>query len=199
MADVDPGDVLRIGAGMTFDSDYDIVNVWHVLMDNTVGTVWATAVQAVQTYMDTIYQALKVQLSNQVDSLAISIANATQATTIGTVAWENVWVGSVAGDPTAAGVCAFTWGRTYTPRVQIRKYFGVFGETGMTDGSWVGAVQAAGTAAMDYHIGARAIFGGWTLTGVAFNRTLKTHVFAVSSDTSAEPAYQRRRRRGRGS
>lgn len=199
MADVNPGDIVRLGAGMTFDTDYDVVNVYHVRYDGAVGTAWPAVITAAQTYLDVIYQALKVQLSNTMDSAAISVANMTQSTTTGSVAWPTPWVGSVAGDSTAPGVCCLAWGRTYTPRVQIRKYFGVFGESGLTGATWVGAVQAAALAAMVYHIAPQAVTGTWTLTGVAYNRTLGTATDAASADTSAEPTYQRRRRRGRGS
>lgn len=199
MADVDPGDILRVGAGMTFDTDYDIVNVWHLLADNAAGTTWATCVSAVVAYMEVIYNGLEVQLNDHIDSSSITIANVTQATTIGSVAWGTPWQGDESGEPTAAGVCCFTWGRTYTPRVQIRKYFGVFGEVGMVDAAWSGTVRAACEAAMTYHIAPHLIAGGWTFTGVAYNRTLATYVEAVSVESSPEPSYQRRRRRGRGS
>ena len=103
------------------------------------------------------------------------------------------------GDPTAAGVCVFAWGRTYKSRVQIRKYFGVFDEGGITDGVWVAAVRADAQAAMDYAIAPHGVGNFTNIQAVAYNRALGTYEFAHSADTAAEPAYQRRRRRGRGS
>lgn len=199
MADVNDGDVLRLGAGLIYDGLYDVVNVYHVLVNHATGADWATVTSVIQNYLDDLYDFIKLRLVDAIGVGTISVANVTQGTTLGAIAWSPGWAGGDTGEPTAAGVCCFTWGRTYKPRVQIRKYFGVFGEVNMVDGSWHSNVRVACSDAMDHHIGARLPAAGWTFTGVAYNRILDTYEVAASVDTSGEPGYQRRRKRGRGS
>jgi hypothetical protein len=199
MADVETGDILRLGALLDFEGVYDIVNVWHVKVTEGGGIDWATATLRIQSYLDMLYDEIKASLSEAVGTGAISVANVTQSTTLGSIPWSPTWAGTGAGDYTAPGVCLFAWGRTLTPRVQIRKYFGVFPEGALTDGVFITAPRVAVQALMDIHIEDTFIAAGTNFQGVAYNRTLLTHKTAVSADTSAEPAYQRRRKRGRGS
>ena len=199
MADVDDGDILRLGAVFDFDAIYDVVNVWHVLTEATAGRTWAQATTAIQSWLDSVYASLKTPLSDEMTTGEVSVANVTQGTTLGTIAWSPTWSGAGAGDQTAAGVCCFTWARTYTPRVQIRKYFGVFPETNIADGSWATAARTGCEGAMTYAIAPHAAAAFTNFQAVAYNRTAGTYTLAVSVASSAEPAYQRRRRRGRGS
>lgn len=199
MADVDSGDILRIGCGMIYDGAYDVVNVLHLLATLDTGLTWGTVIGYIQVYAQELYDPLKAQLSDLMGSGSLSVANVTQVTTVGSVAWQTPWVGAVGGDPTASGVCCFGWGRTYKPRVQIRKYFGVFAETGVAEGIWNGTVRGLCEDWMDAHIVEDVMAAGIAFQGVAYNRDLGTYEVAHSVDTSAEPAYQRRRKRGRGS
>lgn len=199
MADVDDGDILRLGAGLSFQGVYDIVNVWHVIVGLVTGKTWAESELPIQNYVDELYDFIKATLNDDMGTNVISVANVTQATTIGAIAYNPTWAGTEGGEPTAPGNCCFTWGRTYAPRVQIRKYFGVFGEAGMAAGVWNAGVQDACEDSMDWHIAERIPSAGWTMQGIAYNRALGTHEFAHSVGVAAEPAYQRRRKRGRGS
>lgn len=199
MSDVNNGDVLRLGAGLIYDGLYDVVNVYHILAVLDSGLDWATVDDYIQDYLDGIYDNLKNTLSEDIGTGSISVANVTQDTTLGSILWSPTWSGTGGGEPTASGVCCFTWGRTYKPRVQIRKYYGVFGEANVVDGSWSNTVQTAVELAMTEHITPQLMATGVTFTGVAYNRDLATTELAHSVASSAEPAYQRRRKRGRGS
>lgn len=199
MADVNDGDVLRLGAGLNLDGIHDVVNVWHVLANHATGTAWAAIVASIQSYMNNLYDDIKGELSVNIGTSLITVANVTQVTTLGAIAWSPTWAGTAAGDNTAAGVCCFAWARTYTPRVQIRKYYGVFSEGDIVDGVWTSGLRGNVELSMAYHIAPQAVTGAWTFTGIAYNRALGTYVFGVSVDSSAEAAYQRRRKRGRGS
>lgn len=199
MADVDSGDVLRLGAGLIYDGLHDIVNVYHILVTAAAGLTWATMTPLIQTYINDLYDHLKVTLHEDIGTGSISVSNPTQLTTLGAIAWSPTWAGQTAGDPTASGVCCFAWGRTYKPRVQLRKYFGVFSEASVAGGFWVAAVQDACEGLMDEHVAEADMGGGTFFQGVAYNRTLQTFEKGVSTDKAAEPAYQRRRKRGRGS
>lgn len=199
MAEVDQGDVLRIGAIWTFEGTHQVANIWHA--QNVAGgdRSYAAASVDVAQYMDDLYDNILANLSNEMVADYITLANVTQATTMGAIAWPVPLTGGGAGDVTAPGVCLFAYSRTFTPRVQIRKYLGVFTEPEMTDGLWGAGVRAAAMAMMAAHVTNYVGAGGMTLLGVAYNRTLQTVTLGVSTSTSGEPAYQRRRRRGRGS
>lgn len=199
MADVDDGDILRVGAGLIYDGLYDVVNVFNILVETTSGLSWAAITGYVQDWLDGVYDNIKTPLNDGMGTGSISVANATQVTTLGSIAWSPSWAGIESGEPTAAGVCCFGWARTYKPRVQIRKYLGVFGEVNVAAGSWTSTVQTACRNLMTDLITRTLMVPGVNFTGVAYNRLLGTYELASSVDVSAEPAYQRRRKRGRGS
>lgn len=199
MADVETGDILRLGCGLVYDGLYDVVNVWNVKTVLSAGRTWAQMIPLIQTWCNNVYDDLKATFSDEMGTGSISVANLTQITTLGAIPWSPSWGGTGAGDPTAAGVCLFAWARTYTPRVQIRKYFGVFAESNVTDGSFVVAAQEDAENAMDYAILSSEVATGMFIQAVAYNRTLGTYKTGVSVAVAPEPAYQRRRKRGRGS
>lgn len=199
MSDVNPGDILRLGAGLIYDGLYDVVGVWHVEVDDDSGLTWAQVTTSIQLWLDNVYDELKLTLSDQIGTGSVSVANVTQLTTLGSIPWSPTWGGAAAGDPTAAGVCLFAWNRTYKPRVQMRKYFGVFAESQVTDGFFVTAAREDAAAAMAYARAQASMGGNRTFQAVAYNTALGTFEYGVSTETSAEPAYQRRRKRGRGS
>ncbi|MCK4627326.1 MAG: hypothetical protein KAV00_18585, partial [Phycisphaerae bacterium] len=149
--------------------------------------------------MAAIYSNLTAYLSDEISPDNLTMQNVTQDTTFGAFAWSGWGGGTNVNEQTASGVCLFTWARTLKPRVQIRKYYGVFTEEGLTDGTWVSAVRNACNSAMVDHIQSFEGSEGLVMLGVAYNRTLLTTTDALSTDTAEEPGYQRRRRRGRGS
>jgi len=199
MADVDPGDVLRVGAGLSFQGVYDVVNVFHILTDMPSGRSWTQVTGFIQDWLEEVYDNLKATLNDTMGTNAVSVANVTQDTTLGAIAWSPTWAGAETGECTAPGVCCFSWGRTYKPRVQLRKYWGVFGDTNVVNGIWTSAVQSACDAAMGDVIAEQLMATDIYFTGVAYNRALATYEKGVSVASAAEPAYQRRRKRGRGS
>lgn len=199
MSDIDSGDILRLGAGLIYGGIYDVVNVWHILTASAGGQTWGTAVTQIQSWLDECYASLKTPLHEDIGTGAVSVSNVTQSTTLGTILWSPTWAGAGTGEPTASGVCCFAWGRTYKPRVQLRKYFGVFGEAQVVEGSWNAAVQSGCEGAMTYAIAARSKGPFTNFQAVAYNRTLLSHELGFSVASAAEPAYQRRRKRGRGS
>lgn len=199
MADVNDGDIVRIGAGLIYDGLYDVVNVWHVRVDTIGGATWAELTNDIQAWLNNLMTDLKDELVDGIGTGSVSVSNATQLTTLGSIPWSPTWAGAQVSDPTASGVSCFSWARTYKPRVQIRKYFGVFSEAGITGGFWIGAVQDACDAAMVYAIATQGLGGDRSFQAVAYNRTLRTSTIARSVAVAAEPGYQRRRKRGAGS
>ena len=182
-----------------YDDAYEVTNVFHTLVTSGGAKDFADIIDDIQQYMDLMYAEIDVFLSTDMVVDRISIANVTQNLVFGSINWGVLAAGGDAISPTAAGVCLLAWGRTYTPRVQIRKYYGVFTEDSMAVGAWNGPVQTACYTDLESHITSQAMTDGLTLTGVAWNRTARTYTQAHGVATAGEPTYQRRRRRGRGS
>lgn len=199
MADFDANDIIRISARMKWDDAYDIVNVYHVILDAGAPLAFSAIQTAVQNYVDTIYGYLTAYLcTNQTDS-SIGVSNETQGTVFGSMSWGTWSAGGHAGDSVPLGCSVLTFGRTSRPRVQIRKYFGVFAEVYTTEGAWLSTVRGACENAMTYHISQQTPDTGITWTGVAYRPSTGLVTYATSVSSSEEVAYQRRRKRGRGS
>lgn len=199
MADFENGDVIRVGAVLTYDGSEDIVNVYHIKLNGGGPINWAAMDGYIQGYMDNIMDTLDTELSTLITANALQVSNVTQNTVFGAIAWGTFAQGGAAGAPTASGVACFGFIRTRVPRVQIRKYFGVFPQSALVDGAWDAGVTGAVGDALDYHMVENQIGGIADLQGVAYNRTLLTSEFGVTVSVRSEPGYQRRRKRGVGS
>lgn len=199
MADVNDGDVLRVAGVMLLDNVHEITNVWHLLVNSGGPVSFATATPDIQEYMDLMFDDLDTRLCNNQEVSHLSVQNVTTDEVFGSIDWGVFAAGGSAADHVALGICVFAWGRTRKPRVQIRKYLGVFTETDIIDGVWQPALLGDVNTMMALHITNQVMTAGLQLQGVAFNRGTKVHTLATSNESAAEPAYQRRRRRGRGS
>lgn len=198
MADVDTNDILRIGALWTHNAVTIIGNTFHVRVTAGGGLDYPDAADDVSEYMEDIYDEVDLWFSDEMATYGLTLANITQDTTYGAFAWTNPMAGTEVAGWLPQGVCCLTWGRTTKPRVQTRKYWGVFTEAGQTDGKWVAAVETACATAHNLHHTAFVGTNGLTVLGVAYNR-LTQDVNEVTSIASTDvPAYQRRRRLGRG-
>lgn len=199
MADIDNGDILRIGATWEYEHAYEVSNVFHARVTAGGGIDYSVSLSDIQEYMADIYTEIDTYLSDEMRVNFLTMSNITQDTTIGAFAWAGVTAGQSTGERLPPGLCCMTWARTLKPRVQIRKYWGVFDENRLEEGVWDSALQVACELAMGNHIAEFAGTGGLTVQGVAYNRTLTTFTEGVTVQSAAEPAYQRRRKRGRGS
>lgn len=199
MANIDNGDVLRIGCSWVYDDAYEVANVFHALVTSGGGKDFADIIDDIQEYVDALYAEMDVFLHTLMVVDRISIANVTQDLVFGSINYGLLAQGGGSGDPVAAGCCLLAWARTLKSRVQIRKYYGVCSENQMTLGVWISTIRTAAFTDMEYHVGSNVMTDSLALTGVAWNRATLTHTLATGVATAAEPAYQRRRRRGRGS
>ena len=199
MADFDTNDVFRVGAVLQFKGAHDIVNTWTAQITTAGGVSYSVMYNNAATYMDNLYAAIAAPLSNQVLPNYLTLENLTQGTVGGSFAWGSFAGGANGGDPTPAQVCCLGYGRTLVPRVQIRKYLGVFTELDVTAGLWTTAVTTPCDTMMGLHISSMTLLGGMQVQGCAYNPALARVTFAQSPAASTAPVIQRRRREGRGS
>lgn len=199
MAEVDPGDVLRVAAVLEFKGAEDIVNVFHLKHTGAGSFTFAEILTPLADYFDDLYAEITSVLSDEILPNYLSLANITQSTVLGAFAWGSFAGGTDTGDPTASQLCCLAYARTVLSRVQIRKYLGVFTESQMTNGLWLTGVSSACNDFMAYHITAQQPTTGLTLKGCAYNAGLARATFGISPHASTAPVVQRRRREGRGS
>lgn len=198
MADVDNGDILRIGALFLFNGVSIVANTYHVRVTAGGGLTYAQAADDISEYLEDIYDEVDELFSDEMASYAITLANVTQDTTYGTFNWTNPITGNEVNQWLPQGLCCFTWGRTLKPRVQTRKYWGVFTEISTLDGRWTPALVTACTNAHILHHTSFVGTNGLTILGVAYNRTLGTYTDITGVTNTNIPAYQRRRKVGVG-
>lgn len=199
MADFDALDVFQVGAVMTFKGSHSIANVWTARITTGGGVTYAAMYGYAATYMDLLYANIASQLTSDMAPDYLTLKNITQSTVGGAFAWGTFAGGAHAGDPTAAQVAVLAYARTRVPRVQIRKYLGVFTEAHMTDGLWLSTALTPASDMMGDFIVAQSIGGGLQATGCAYNAALARVTFGHSPHVSTVPVIQRRRREGRGS
>jgi hypothetical protein len=199
MADFETGDIIRVAARMVYDSTEDVVNVYHIRYNDGGDVSFGVMSGLIQTYMDAVMATLDTELSTLMVAADLSVSNETQNTVFGAIAWGTFSQGGAAGEPTASGTTCFGYIRTRKPRVQMRKYFGVFPQAAMVDGIWDAGVTDAVGDALDYLMEEHTLSSIYDLQGVAYNRTLGTYEYGHTITVNSEPSYQRRRRRGVGS
>jgi hypothetical protein len=198
MAAVNDGDILRISAHMQLASAGAVDNVFTCRWNGLFSAADADVMIHIGNYMEEIYSEFS---SIQVTSLTyetISAYNVTQDRPMPIIAWPSLVAGSSVGDPQPSGVAAFAFLRTGLPRTLARKFFG-----GLSDGAFVaGDIEPsvavlflAGLAVM--LVPNLSLADNGTLTfGVVDKNGVFREVVDATIDTV--PAYQRRRRRGRG-
>lgn len=194
VADVETGDVLRIAAVMEFDAAETIVNTWHVKVMSGGGLAYPAASGDVAEYVDDLYTFLTTYLTDLQLPEHLELSNPTQGTTYGSFSWDTWAGGTNVNDPTATQVCHLGFARTYLPRVQIRKYLGVFTEDHMTESLWSSTQHVAVSNLMAHHITAQTLTAGLVLKGVAYNQALGRATEAISPASTRRPVIQRRRR-----
>ena len=199
MADVDNGDILRIGANFLLEGSYQLANVFHVRVTTGGGIDFADATDDIAEYIDDIYDGVMTYLTDEMSSYNLTLQNLTQATVAGAFAFATPLNGVASDSMLPYGVACLTWARTFKPRVASRKYWGAFTEAGLDNGLWTGSVINACVQAHEQHATAFTGSNSLTVLGVAWNRLLETYTTLQAVAAVSEPAYQRRRRRGRGS
>lgn len=198
MADFETGDVVRLGAAFLYSAADTIVNVWHVKITSGGPLAFVTASLDFQEYVDDLYRPLVGYYRTVLVGDRISVKNETQNTVWGAIGFNPSFTGTHVGQGTALQVALLGWGRTAISRVQIRKYWGPFGEAEMEHGLWTTAIRADIQDQMDYHIGEHVMSNGLELQGVAYNKALDRATTCLTATTTGNPVIQRRRRFGRG-
>jgi len=193
-------DVIEAAARMEYNAVEDVVNVFQFQQYTPTPVTDANTIQDIQDILDTIYGFLTGIITVIQVARDIRITNKTQNYVLGTVSWGSVTGGTATGDALPPGVAGLINFRTTTAKVNPRKYIG-----GLTEANCAatGLLTVAATTALD-NAGAWLAAGGIIATYGSYYYgyfSPKTSNFEVAASYSVTnvPAYQRRRKQGRGS
>lgn len=195
---LEAGQIARVTAELTFGTDDDVQNTWHMVKVSGASSDTAV-ILAIQEYLSALYAIINPNISNFILYNFIDIFFITGAQALGKFAWLGLVNGGNITEPIAPGVSLLTLARTGISKRIGKKYFGV-----MTEGDQVGARWNAGAVANAL---AASVFGysnftasnSVTLRGIVYDRTAAVARDAVTIVSEDNPAYQRRRRAGVGS
>lgn len=198
MALPDVGDVIQLTIEAEHDNSEIINNVYDFkILGGSYSSVaeWQIALLQLTDDILTIVDGLCTALTvwKRIRAKNISTGDPTEHIELGADV-----PGTVAGDCLPAGVAILTVFRTDRAKTNLRKYIGPTGETlNDADGQWTTAALT-GTAAF-----AALLSAAITTTYAVFeyghyDQVLLTWHPPLTSYIAAEPAYQRRRRRGVG-
>lgn len=192
-------DVIEAVSRCEFNAADDIVNVYQFQLISAGAQENQVVVDDVISILESIYTIILAGLSILYTFRDVKLRNITQSTLMGVHPWPVLVAGTNITNPLAPGVALLSnWG-TDVPRVGMRKFFGgLCADQLDPDGTWlVGVTGAAAIIAaqllVPQVIGSRSYqFGYLSPKTLAFEAPNS----GVGSDI---PAYQRRRKQGRGS
>lgn len=191
-------DILRVTAVLRTSDQVTINNVYHtriLTMGNGDDSVVADDVAA---WLDFAYTEVIGLLPTGVSFIEVTTFNVTKDSPLPTASWPTLTAGTGGGDITPEGVAALIIFRTAVAHVIGRKFIGTLAEADTTN-----ALLTAG-ALTDLAQFAAALLP-------SFNNPIEANTYRMgilgktgalhaitSAIVAALPAYQRRRRRGRG-
>lgn len=196
---VQSNDIMECSARLETSDGDDIVGAFQFRLESVGFLPDADAITAVIEFLEVIYTQIRLVIPILTVFRDITIRNQTQAINYGTFPWPTLANGVVGGNEVPPGVTILASFSTGISHVNLRKYFGnmpvaLLDLPGLWNAASVGVV-VGGVALM--LVPFVATFGTWSY-GYNSPKTLGWVVpnAAVVTDV---PAYQRRRRQGRGS
>lgn len=192
-------DVVEASARCEFAGIDDIVNVFQFQKQDIGPTSDQFVIDDIIDILEAFYTILNASVTIWQFYRDIRFTNVTQNKVLGTHSWKTLATGVVGGDALAPGVAALINYGTGIARVTPRKYIGVFTEAANDQmGVWTSAVVGGLTAAAATLMGLIVETNGDYYYGYFSPKTINFEVVNSAVITNI-PAYQRRRKQGRGS
>jgi hypothetical protein len=191
-------DVLRVTAKLTGADSQAIQNVYQIRFLGLLGASDATTVTDVCDEMEVVYATIKALNPTSTKYVSIEIFNETQNYSLGEHPWPTFVQGNAAVDPSTPGSAYLIQLLTGFVKTYGRKFFGEMAVSYLTGGN----VTAGGVTGL-VAVGALLIatwVGSTSGANYEFGVVDKTSAFRrfVEAVVRDVPAYQRRRRQGRG-
>lgn len=196
---IEQDDILEVSARMEFNGVEDIVNVYQFQLTTPGPITDQQGVDDVLLIIEAIYTALVALQSTLTLYRDIRVTNKTQLAILGTFLWPSLTAGTAAVIAQAPGVCGLVSLATAVPRVNLRKYYGdMVTSTMELDGTFASFVTTALTTISGTLLTQRVQVNGTWRYGYLSPKSLAWEL-PLSAVVTDIPAYQRRRKQGRGS
>jgi hypothetical protein len=196
--DIQSGDIVRVTAKMAIGGVGAVQNVFYLRKEG-IGEVPASLwPDDIGPWLEDIYGEVNSLLTDNLSYDSWGLFNITQDAPGPDNSWPTLIVGGSATDMYATGVAGLGLLRTERPRVVGRKYFGGLVEGGITESLLTPTMTAAIAAAIGHMLGSfigGASLDSWLPGVVDKSGAYWSFTEAVVKDI---PAYQRRRKQGRG-
>jgi hypothetical protein len=198
MTDVNPADRVRITAVLLGPAG-EIQNVYYFRWDGVLPVGDLVVMTDLAEYLDDAYSTINAAISSDYTYTQVRGFNVTQNIPMPTVSWPSLTSGGGGGVSNAAGVAGLIILRTGIARTFGRKYIGGIITANMNDdGFWQSALVTALVSFGSLFIGdfVGTLAGPSYLPGI-ISKTGQFWAF-IEAVVTNNPAYQRRRRKGRG-
>lgn len=192
------GDYARFTASLLYKGTDAIQNVFYIRNNNGDPASDDAVIACAEEFLEDIYGSIVSYLSEEVDFDFINVFIPTGDQALGNTVWPTLTAGTATGDVTAPGVSHLSYGRTGHSRSIGRKFWGAFSEAQINDGVWSAAQNAVCQLAAQKTWGTFVTTFGLSVQGVVYDRAAAQGRGVTSIVTTNIPAYQRRRRQGRG-
>ena len=195
---VNPQDILEITCRGEFNGVEDVVNVYQYRYTGASVAADADVISDFETEMESLYTPFVPDQMPTYEYRDITIRNLTQSVIMSVGAWPTLTDGTSAGKANPPGIAGLINMATTIVKVVLRKYLGGFAQSIVDDD---GTFTTAFTAKL-LVFGLQLILGfSVTVRGYDYGHlSPKTTNFEVPTSASVTdiPAYQRRRKQGRG-
>lgn len=191
-------DVIEISARGEFAGVEDTVNVYQFQLQTAAPVADATAITQLAGHLDDIYDNIQPLQTTSYLYRDLSFRNITQDTVLGVVPWPTKVAGASVGKAMPPGVAGLINMATNIARVVLRKYLGGLTDAVLEiDGTFTSVLVAA---LVQFAADLLALFITGSETWAYGHLSPKTAAFEqpVAGVVTDIPAYQRRRKQGRG-
>jgi hypothetical protein len=182
-----------------FDVVEDIVNTFQFRLDSASLTDDAQVLDDLISLLESIVTIMKNLATAITVWRRIRVQNISNNTLIGERAFTAPIAGLVSGNPAPPGVAALLSLKTNIPRVVMRKYIGVLPQSTITATGVIAAASVTHLNNLGNFLMSSQIKTNGTWSYGYLSPKTAGFVRPVSFLSSSVPAYQRRRRQGRGS
>lgn len=192
------GDLIRFTTVQSRGIGQAVMNVFDASADGNVNGDDLQLMTDAEAWLSLAFEEMSAHIANDYAPVEVRGFNITRHAPLPTVSWTTWAGGAATGEITAHGVCLLVLFRTARVRCLGRKFLGGLTEGDMVDGAWQSSLLVAGAAwATALMTDSTPTTGGATLRYVIQTKTgaRETPLDVV---VSSNPAYQRRRRPGRG-
>lgn len=195
------GDIIEVAAVHLFLNTDEIINVWHFKAAVASTGGFSEEDTDIGAMMDELYTIIEDEMSSGVSVGEIRWRNITDNTPTRYIAWPGPHTGGESATTSLPpGLSPLITLRTGQLNVTGRKFLPPFTEAQQTGGVWDPGALSVMDGVGDWLMSAyNGVESGVQFAPAVYSRTLGNSYPIISYKSQRIPAYQRRRRQGRGS